>query len=133
MILTTAAICMAANIYYEARSESIPGQYAVAQVTMNRAKTKDKVCEVVMAKKQFSWTAAMVSKIRGVYVLNTNPKDQYAWWKAQRVAAMVLNGKTGVPLAAGTTHYHTTDIRPYWAKYYRVRAIIGRHIFYQSA
>ena len=135
MILTTAAMCMALNVYWESRGESIPGQYAVAQVTMNRAHTKDKVCEVVMAKKQFSWTEKMVVRKSGKYVLSAKaiPKDEYAWWKAQRIAAMVLEGRKGIPLAEGTTHYHTTAVKPYWAKNYRMKAIIGRHAFYQLA
>ena len=51
--------CMTANIYHEARGESIKGQYAVAHVTMNRVHHEqfpDTVCEVVFQPKQFSWS-----------------------------------------------------------------------------
>ena len=42
--------CMAKNIYFEAAIESTAGQLAVAQVTLNRVKSKhypNTVCEVV--------------------------------------------------------------------------------------
>ena len=36
MILETALMCMAANIYHEAKNQPMAGQIAVAQVVMNR-------------------------------------------------------------------------------------------------
>ena len=51
--------CLAMNIYHEARSESMQGQIAVAQVTLNRVehdKWPSTICEVVYEPKQFSWT-----------------------------------------------------------------------------
>ena len=58
--------CLAQNIYWEARNQSIQGMYAVADVTLNRVKDKrwpSTVCEVVKQRKnaggrwicQFSW------------------------------------------------------------------------------
>ena len=35
-MLTTALVCLAMNIYWEARSQSTVGQIAVAQVVINR-------------------------------------------------------------------------------------------------
>ena len=49
-ILETALMCMAFNIYHEARNESMLGQIAVGQVVMNRVWDKrfpNTVCEVV--------------------------------------------------------------------------------------
>ena len=49
-ILETALMCLAFNIYHEARSQSTIGQLAVAQVVMNRVdddRFPDTVCEVV--------------------------------------------------------------------------------------
>ncbi|TLZ19962.1 MAG: hypothetical protein E6K26_04220, partial [Gammaproteobacteria bacterium] len=42
--------CLAENIYFEARGEPIAGQYAVAEVTLNRTQAQHfphTVCEVV--------------------------------------------------------------------------------------
>ena len=59
MLLTIASVtCLATNIYFEARSEDRVGQYAVAEVTLNRVASPDypdDVCEVVWQDKQFSW------------------------------------------------------------------------------
>ena len=46
--------CMTANIYHEARGESLKGQYAVAHVVMNRIHHEqfpNSVCEVVFQPK----------------------------------------------------------------------------------
>ena len=51
--------CLARNIYYEARGEPLAGQYAVAEVTMNRKASPfypKTVCEVVYQREAFSWT-----------------------------------------------------------------------------
>ena len=42
--------CLALNVYFEARSEDVVGQYAVAEVTLNRVASDrfpDTVCDVV--------------------------------------------------------------------------------------
>ena len=52
--------CMAQNIYHEARGETLAGQLAVANVTMNRVHSgifPDSVCKVVYQRGQFSWTS----------------------------------------------------------------------------
>lgn len=50
--------CLALNIYHESRSESLQGQIAVAQVTINRVAHDhwpSTICEVVYDPMQFSW------------------------------------------------------------------------------
>ena len=49
-IFANALMCMALNIYHEARNESTMGQLAVGQVVMNRVyddRFPDNVCDVV--------------------------------------------------------------------------------------
>ena len=49
--METALMCMALNIFFEARSEPIQGQIAVAEVTLNRVASDDypnTICEVVL-------------------------------------------------------------------------------------
>ena len=36
----SASVCLALNVYFEARSENIDGQLAVAEVTLNRVADK---------------------------------------------------------------------------------------------
>ena len=50
--------CLALNIYHEARDQSIEGQIAVAQVVLERVKSKkypSTICEVVMQGPTYSW------------------------------------------------------------------------------
>jgi N-acetylmuramoyl-L-alanine amidase len=61
-MMETALMCMALNIFFEARSEPIQGQIAVAEVTLNRVASDDypnTICEVVLQENsqgcQFSW------------------------------------------------------------------------------
>src|SRR5262245_51695399 len=53
-----AIACLARNVYFEARGEIELGQYAVAEVTMNRKASglyPNTVCGVVYERKAFSW------------------------------------------------------------------------------
>ena len=54
-MMKTALMCLALTIYYEARGEPTIGQYAVAEVVLNRAEKRDlSVCDVVYQPGQFS-------------------------------------------------------------------------------
>ena len=134
MILETAALCLALNIYHEARSEMIPGQYAVAQVTMNRAGTASNVCKTVTAKDQFSWTRKALVKHGSRYALKPNyePKDERAWDLAQHIAGYVLKNKPS-DITFGATHYHTVNVYPVWRYDLERTKKVGKHIFYKVA
>ena len=134
MILESALLCMALNVYHESRSEMIPGQYAVAQVTMNRAGDQSKVCETVVAKRQFSWTTKMLTKKGKRYVLKSNgvPRDDHAWRLAKHIAAYTLKNRPA-DITRGATFYHTAAVAPKWRKSMVKVARIGSHIFYRQA
>lgn len=135
MILESALLCLALNVYHEARSEMIPGQYAVAQVTMNRAGKPSEVCKTVTAKRQFSWTAKMVKHKDGRFYLKENglPQDDYAWQKAVRISEVVLAGGIGDMTRGGATYYHTKDVAPVWRHDLVKTVVLGKHIFYRKA
>ena len=139
MLLETALMCLAMNVYHEARSEPVAGQIAVAQVVINRVNDKrfpNTVCEVVkegstdsngIPKKhlcQFSWYCDGA---------DDDPNLESQPWKDSLVVAKsVLDGIT-VEIVGKATHYHATSVLPYWAKnnkYKRV-AKIDKHIFYR--
>jgi len=49
-MIAEALVCLALNVYHEAKNQSLIGQIAVAQVVMNRVKDErypNTVCEVV--------------------------------------------------------------------------------------
>lgn len=125
--------CLAQNVYYEARGEPLDGQYAVAEVTMNRvgaASFPSTVCDVVHEKR---WDA-----LRGRYVgafswteLGRLPRPRgFAWRQAVDVAAAVYDHRSA-PRALDALYYHNHDIEPSWASTKRAVATIGRHVFYR--
>lgn len=133
MILESAVLCMALNIYHEARSEMIPGQYGVANVTMNRAKSDDDICRVVTQKAQFSWTQKLVTKQGGKFVLKPAgyPKDEAAWNLAWRVATYAMSNRH-IDFTQGATHYHATNVSPAWRSAVTKTKRMGAHVFYKA-
>ena len=124
--------CLTKNIYHEARGEPIDGQYAVAEVTMNRVASKhypNTVCEVVyqanfdVIRKRdvsaFSWTELDL----------TAPIDRNIWRRAWKIAEEVYS-EQAEPRVEGALFYHSNYIRPRWSRGKRRIAKIGRHIFY---
>jgi spore germination cell wall hydrolase CwlJ-like protein len=114
--------CLALNVYYEARGESLAGQYAVAEVTMNRKSSlgyPKTVCEVVYQKSAFSWTGEKVYQPGG-------PE----WQRALKVAEDVYYRRRA-PSLPGVLYYHATHVKPHWAKERERVARIGRHVFYR--
>jgi spore germination cell wall hydrolase CwlJ-like protein len=125
--------CLARNVYYEARGESSAGQYAVAEVTMNRKAAPaypNTVCEVVYQQNwdpirgrlvgAFSWTEFDVLAL---------PAGE-AWTRAQQVAQEVYYGRRQ-PTLNGALHFHAAYIKPEWSKERQRVARIGRHVFYR--
>jgi N-acetylmuramoyl-L-alanine amidase len=115
--------CLARNVYYEARGEPKAGQYAVAEVTMNRKASPrypKTVCEVVYQREAFSWT--------GQDGLEAPGGD--AWLKAMTVAEDVYYQRRP-PTMHGVTHFHATYVQPDWSKERRRVTRIGKHIFYR--
>ena len=125
--------CLARNVYFEARGEPPAGQYAVAEVTMNRkaaASYPSSVCEVVHQK---NWDA-----IRKRYVaafswteLDDLPQPSGEdWERARKVAEEVYDGERPENLH-GALYYHATRVKPSWAREKKLVARIGRHDFYK--
>jgi N-acetylmuramoyl-L-alanine amidase len=115
--------CLARNVYYEARGEPRAGQYAVAEVTMNRKASPHypkTVCEVVYQKEAFSWTL-----LDGL-----EPPAGDAWKRAMSVAEDVYYQRRP-PTMHGVTHFHATYVSPDWSKEKQRVARIGRHVFYR--
>ena len=125
--------CLARNVYYEARGEPMAGQYAVAEVTMNRKASPfypKTVCEVVYDKNwdplrgryvgAFSWTESEALEL---------PTGE-AWRRAGKVADDVYYQRRPATLQ-GALHFHATYVEPDWAKERQRVARIGRHVFYR--
>lgn len=122
--------CLTAAIYYEAAMEPDAGQQAVAQVVLNRMmhpSYPDTVCGVVYQGSErttgcqfsFSCDGAMARAPSAVY-----------WARARRVAERALAGYVYRPVGTAT-HYHTTEVSPYWAPSLDFIGTIGAHRFYR--
>lgn len=126
-------ICLARNIYHEARGEPIDGQYAVAEVTLNRVASRlfpDTVCEVVYEKRldisrnrlvgAFSWTE-----------LDSVERPAGAEWRRAMKAAETIYDRQHEPTIPGALFYHADRVEPYWAKTRKRVTQIGNHVFYE--
>lgn len=125
--------CLALNVYYEARGEPRTGQYAVAEVTMNRVASSrypGTVCRVVYQK---NW-----DRIRKRYVsafswteFNTLPEPRGLQWASAREVAEEVYYRRKEPTLADALYYHANYIRPRWSREKTRVAQIGNHIFYR--
>ena len=126
--------CLAENVYHEARGEPLAGQYAVAEVTLNRAASPlypSSICGVVHQQAwdprrrrrvgAFSWTE--IGETLG------RPRGR-AWRRAVEVATAAYE-RRAAPQLEGALFYHTTAVEPEWAKTKTPIATIGNHVFYR--
>ncbi len=119
--------CLARNIYFEARNQSILGQQSVAWVTMNRVHDKkwpNEVCAVVYQRKQFSWTIK--------YAKNT-PQNKFLYDIAIVIAQNILHESRngGEDVSQGALYYHADYVNPRWNKRVVKISKIDAHIFYK--
>lgn len=118
-------LCMAKNIYHEARGESLKGQKAVFHVTFNRTKSKHypkSICEVVYQYKQFSWT---LDAKKRTSIPSNDPKFK------EIMNNVVLWIEQDIPSPVGkSTHYHANYVKPYWKSDMKHHKTIDNHIFY---
>lgn len=122
--------CLIAVIFFEARDQPLEGQFAVAEVVMNRVESDrwpDNICDVVYQRKQFSFTHDGMSDNPRKYLKNNLEKQAYK--TAKDIALEVdLGNRIGIT----STHYHRVDIKPYWTKHYHKDGTIGHHTFYTA-
>lgn len=120
----TPLMCLALAVYFEARSEPLDGQFAVAEVVLNRVADPtfpDSVCAVVKQPHQFSFYSDGKPDV---------PRNPEAWALAQDIAESALSGERWLGLEA--TFYHATYVSPHWADQFVLIGRVGSHLFYVS-
>jgi spore germination cell wall hydrolase CwlJ-like protein len=125
--------CLARNVYHEARGESIAGQQAVAEVTLNRVASRHfprTICEVVYEKRFDSARNRLVGAFSWTELDSVARPTGIAWQRALRVAETIYD-KQQEPTVKGALYYHADSIEPNWAKSKNRITKIGRHIFYE--
>jgi spore germination cell wall hydrolase CwlJ-like protein len=137
--------CLASNIYFEARSEPVDGQIAVAFVTLNRVASKDfpdNICDVVKQKSrverigdkrivcQFSWYCETKPKGQYYNMLLTNDTTKKYNDVLEVAIHVYANQEKLIDPTNGSLFYHADYVSPNWRNLDR-HVIIGRHIFYR--
>ena len=149
-------VCLAENIYFEARAEGVEGKAAVANVTRNRVNSElfpNSYCAVVQQgpvreswnkpgvyypikhKCQFSWYCdgkrdiiwANYERTGQTITLNAE-----AWRQSVEIAIWTLGyGSYRVnDNTGGATYYYAHNlVYPHWADDFTTTAIIGNHTF----
>ncbi len=121
--------CLKTALYFEARGETLKGQFAVAEVILNRVDSPSypgTVCGVVKQGGrggcQFSFNCDGARDVMG---------ERAAADRAGRIARVMLDGAPR-GLTAGATHFHTRAVSPSWARRFPQTAAIGAHLFYRQ-
>ncbi len=125
--------CLAKAVYFEARSESLKGQMAVAKVVLNRVRNPrfpNTVCGVVYqgAERRNACQFSFACDGKPDY-----PTEAKQWRIAKRIAAKALRGQIRMRQLDGVDFYHADYVRPTWASMMRPVIKIGRHIFYRDS
>jgi len=133
--------CIAANIYHEARGESIDGQLAVANVVMNRVhsnKFPNTPCDVVKQKIkirgkticQFSWYC---DGKKDVIDIDKTYKVNYDYARIAKFQIIALLVNTGIikDNTDGALYYHANYVNPKWATKFTMVAAIDNQKFYR--
>ncbi len=124
--------CLSEALYFEARGESVKGQFGVAEVILNRtdsAAFPNTVCGVVQQgvengryQCQFSYKCDGKAEIIA---------ERDAYRRVGKIARIMLDGEARI-LTKGATYYHTTAVRPSWARSFTQTTKIGVHKFYRD-
>ncbi|MFP7571333.1 cell wall hydrolase [Marivita sp. S2033] len=123
--------CLAEALYFEARGETVKGQFAVAEVIMNRVKSSrfpDNVCGVINQGTGRKYQCQFTYTCDGIPERIREPR---AWERVGKVARAILDGVAPLDLTDGATHYHTNAVNPRWSRTYTKTASIGVHLFYR--
>ena len=121
-------LCIALNMYHEARNSSVDDQLMTGFVVLNRTgdgRWRPSACEVVWQRSsrgaQFSWTKDGKSDM---------PREPAAWDRAKVLAFLVWSGLTD-DISADRTHYHAIKIakKPSWASKATDKLEVGKHVY----
>jgi spore germination cell wall hydrolase CwlJ-like protein len=147
-------VCLARNIYWEARNQSKLGMIAVGRVVLNRVNSErypSTICEVVhegptreswktkkdetLADKdrefqpvknrcQFSWYCDGTKD-------EVQPGEESIYELAYSIARNIVLHNKWAGIVEGATHYHATYVSPNWADKNKLTVRIDDHLFYK--
>lgn len=121
--------CLAAAMLYEAGDDA-RGQYAVAQVVINRARHPafpQSICAVVFQGSERSTGCQFTFTCDGALARRYSAA---LWNRATDRAKQMLAGKVASEVGLAT-HYHTNWVRPYWSSGLDKIAAVDTHLFFR--
>lgn len=123
--------CLSEALYFEARGESVKGQFAVAEVIMNRVDHNyypSSLCGVIKQGTGKKYQCQFTYTCDGVAEKIHEPE---AFERVGKVARYIIDGAPR-ELTDGATHYHTKAVSPAWSRKFKRTATIGVHHFYRQ-
>ncbi len=122
--------CLAEALYFESRGESVQGQFAVAEVILNRVDSDrfpGSICGVVKQGTGRKFACQFTFTCDGRAEVINEPA---AFKQVGKVARLMIDGAPR-GLTDGATYFHTRNVRPSWARKFTRTATIGVHLFYR--
>lgn len=123
--------CLSEALYFEARGETVKGQFAVAEVIMNRvesARYPDSVCGVINQGTGRKYACQFTYTCDGRKEVIT---EEATYVRLRKIAKLMLSDMPK-DLTKGATHYHTTAVSPNWSRVFPRTTTIGVHHFYRE-
>ena len=142
--------CLAQNIYFEARDQTIKGQIAVALVVINRVESANfpnTICKVIQQASRYRDGRIKRNRCHFSWYcdgLPDFPKEKIAWGISLLISRAMLEQNGGANIRHfgkqwqmkdflhGATHYHRIDVNPYWNRKMLKVMTIGDHIFWKD-
>lgn len=121
--------CLTEALYFEARGEDVAGQFAVAEVILNRvdsARFPASVCGVVNQGTGRLWQCQFTYKCDGI---PETVRDRRSWQRLGKIARLAMDGMPRT-LTSGAMFYHTRAVSPSWSRVFFRTTTIGAHHFY---
>lgn len=128
------ALCLTNAVYFEARSEPLDGQLAVAQVVLDRLadpRYPKTICGVVY--EHHPGTAAWACQFS--FSCDTIPdvvNDPKSWLIAKAIAYVANERRVSDVTGGKATHYHSIVVAPEWSYNMPRTRGLGRHLFYHE-
>ena len=146
-------ICLAENIYFEARNQGTAGWMAVANVTINRrndSRFPNTICDVVYeSQMEESWKTRNLDIPDNLRKYNpVKNRCQFSWYcdgipdeiyqkqlyrEILAFSEAMLAKENILDITDGATPYHADYVLPSWARTKKKTTEIGDHIFYRWA
>jgi len=123
--------CLAEALYFEARGETVKGQFAVAEVILNRVKSTafpNTICNVINQGTGRKFACQFTYTCDGKAETIHEPR---AYEMVGKVARLAMDGGAG-NLTRGALYYHTTAVSPRWSRVFEHTTTIGVHKFYRK-